>query len=263
MESYPSNKRKRQREAKDNPIINPKPKSLISDTPGEVKNKYLTFLQNNSIKPNNFELYKTALIHKSFADEHKTKRDYERLEFLGDSVLGLIAAEYLYETYPNDSEGELTNKKSNFVCENANYTYATKIGLDEQIQTGKGMKKDVSKSIIADCFESFLGAVYLDQGMDKAKNIVVNLICDNEINGDNLIQNKFNEDYKGKLQQRIQSRGKTLSYKVTKETGPDHAKEFEVTAYMDNYKIGKGVGKSKKEAEKAAAKDALENNKHV
>ena len=207
-----------------------------------------------NIKYNDIALYKEALTHTSYANEHNIE-SYERLEFLGDAILELIISEYLYKK-TDSSEGVMTRLRSHYVCENALYEYSVKLGLNEYIYLGHGQKEQDgihSKAIVADIFESFLAAVYLDNDIDEVKKFINKYIIP-IIESDTL---DFFQDYKSKLQEYVQTDKKSLEYKIIKEVGPAHDKTFEVEVMIDDIVYGKGIAKSKKEAEQKAAKDAL------
>lgn len=198
-------------------------------------------------------LYLRALTHTSFANENGTK-SYERLEFLGDAILELIMSEYLYKNsdYP---EGKMTKLRSHYVCENALYEYSLLLGLNEYIRFGKGQISDgkFCKAIVADVFESFIAAMYLDIGIEEVKKFiykyVIPLIEKNELD--------FFNDYKSILQELVQTDKRSLYYEIVNEVGPAHNKEFSVVVKIDDIVYGKGTAGSKKEAEQLAAKDAL------
>ena len=208
------------------------------------------------IKPKDKELYKTAFSHSSYVNEHKVKSDYERLEFLGDAVLDLVLADYLY-THHKESEGEMTKVRANYVCENANYSYATDLGLPKYILVGHGEMKDgesPKKAIVADIFEALMGAIYLDLGYSTARNVILRIVVP-YIEDPNIT---FFSDYKSSLQEFVQTEQKSLEYVITKEEGPAHNKTFTIDVIIDQIVYGTGVGSSKKEAEQEAAKYALE-----
>ena len=210
----------------------------------------MDFLDNYGINIKNKELLLTALTHSSYANEHNCS-SYERLEFLGDSVLQVIVSEYLYNNY-DLKEGEMSKKRASFVCEDALFEYEKKIGYSSFIRVGHGQLNNVNETIVADVFEAILGAIYLDLGFDIAKKyiyeIVVPYIKDNYI---------FLTDYKSRLQEMTQMEKKTIEYVLVSEEGPSHDKKFTVEARIDGMIFGKGVGKSKKDAEQEAAKDAF------
>ena len=214
----------------------------------------MKILEDLNIKTNNLELYETAFTHTSYANENKTV-SYERLEYLGDAVLELIMSEYLYKN-TNNEEGVMTKLRSHYVCENALYEYSLRIGLNEYLKLGHGEEESggkYRKTIVTDIFESFLGAIYLDQGMDKAKEFVSNLVFP-------IIENEkldFFDDYKSKLQEMVQTGKKSLEYELVNEEGPAHNRVFTVVVKIDNVVYGKGIAHSKKEAEQEAARDAI------
>ena len=206
------------------------------------------------IQPKNLELYKTAFSHSSYVNEHHIKSNYERLEFLGDAVLDLVVADYLYR-YHKDSEGEMTKKRASFVCENANYSYATDLGLQNYLLLGNGEQKEgIKKSVVADIFEALMGAIYIDLGYATARKVILEVI-------EPYIENPkttFFSDYKSSLQEYVQTSQKSLSYETVQEEGPAHERVFTVEVKIDDIVYGRGVGNSKKEAEQEAAKKALE-----
>ena len=209
-----------------------------------------------NIKPKDKELYKTAFSHSSYVNEHKVKSNYERLEFLGDAVLDLVMADYLY-THHKETEGEMTKVRATYVCENANYSYATDLGLQKYILVGHGESKDGSapkKAIVADIFEALMGAIYLDLGYSTVRNVILKIIVP-YMEDPNIT---FFSDYKSSLQEFVQTEQKSLEYKIVNEEGPAHNKTFTVEVVIDNIVYGQGVGSSKKEAEQEAAKVALD-----
>ena len=210
------------------------------------------FLKEYNIIPNKLKLYETALSHSSYANEHKEKKNYERLEFLGDAVLELVISEYLYKNYEHD-EGDMTKMRANYVCENANFEYMNKIGLTKYIKVGNGELGDVKKAIVADIFEAFIGAIYLDQGFDVVKKFILDVI------EPYMVEKKyFCNDYKSILQEAMQTDRRSLVYELVNETGPAHNKTFTIEVRIDNVIYGKGSAGSKKEACQLAAKDTLE-----
>lgn len=214
----------------------------------------MELLKELNIKPNNIELYQTALTHTSYANEHGCT-SYERLEYLGDAVLELIISDYLYNV-KNINEGEMTKLRSRYVCETALYEYSLRLGLNENLRLGHGEEVTggkFRKTIVADLFESFLGAVYLDQGYSFAKKFVNKNII--PIIEDELVD--FFDDYKSILQEKVQTDKRSLEYVIVKEEGPSHDKVFTVEVRIDNIIYGRGTAHSKKEAEQVAARDAL------
>ena len=202
----------------------------------------------------NIKLYETALTHTSFANENNVI-SYERLEYLGDAVLELVVSEYLYKN-TEYGEGKMTKLRSHYVCENANYEYSTKLGLNEYLRLGHGEEENggkYRKAIVADIFESFLGAMYLDLGFTSVREFiyknVIPFIEDKSID--------FFDDYKSVLQELVQTDKKSLSYRVVDESGPAHDKTFTVEVVIDDIVYGRGVDHTKKGAEQIAAHDAL------
>lgn len=209
-----------------------------------------------NIKPKNKDLYKTAFSHSSYVNEHKLKNDYERLEFLGDAVLDLAVADYLYNHY-KENEGEMTKVRASYVCENANFEYATSLGLSDYILVGHGEQMEggnYKKAIVADTFEALMGAIYIDLGYATARKTILNILVP-YIEDPNIT---FFSDYKSALQEYVQTEQKSLSYNLVKEEGPAHDKTFTVEVIVDNIMYGRGAAGSKKEAEQEAAKVALE-----
>ena len=209
-----------------------------------------------NIKPKDLRLYKSAFSHSSYVNEHKVKNDYERLEFLGDAVLDLVVADYLYTHY-KETEGEMTKVRASYVCENANYCYATGLGLSKYILVGHGEQKEggnFKKAIVADIFEALMGAIYIDLGFSTVRNVILKVIVP-YIEDPNVT---FFSDYKSSLQEYVQTEQKSLVYEIIDEYGPAHDKTFEVEVKIDDIIYGKGKAGSKKEAEQNAAKMALE-----
>lgn len=207
------------------------------------------------IKPKDRSLYKIAFSHSSYANEHKVKSDYERLEFLGDAVLDLVVADYLYNHHKED-EGEMTKVRASYVCENANFCYATGLGLSNYILLGHGEQKEggnFKKAIVADIFEALMGAIYIDLGYSTVRKVILNVVVPYIENPDVT----FFSDYKSSLQESVQTEQKSLKYHLVKEEGPAHDKRFTVEVSIDDIVYGTGVGTSKKEAEQEAAKEAL------
>ena len=207
-----------------------------------------------NITPKNINLYKTAFSHSSYVNEHKVKNDYERLEFLGDAVLDLVVADYLYNNY-KENEGEMTKERASYVCENANYTYALSLHLEDYILVGNGEGKDgIKKAILADTFEALMGAIYVDLGYATVRNVILRIIVpyieDPKVN--------FFSDYKSSLQEYVQTEQKSLEYVLVDETGPAHDKRFTVEVKVDGIIYGVGKSTTKKEAEQEAARQALE-----
>ena len=207
----------------------------------------------------NISLLQNALAHSSYANErwHNSLMSNERLEFLGDSVLGMLVAEHLYRTFPDRPEGALTRMRADLVCEKTLATVANGIGLGSHLLLGKGEEQGGGRSrdsILADALESVIAACYLDGGMAAAVAFVEKFILVN------VPVAKFqNNDYKTALQELIQKKKEqTLSYELIGESGPDHDKRFTVAVYLNGQAVGEGIGSSKKRAEQEAARAALE-----
>ncbi len=207
------------------------------------------------ITPNDETLYNIAVSHSSYANEHKAKKDYERLEFLGDAVVDLVVADYLYSNH-DDNEGEMTKVRASYVCENALYEYSLNLGIPSFIKVGHGEEKEggqYKKAIVADIFEAIVGAIYLDLGYTKARQTVLDIIVP-YIENPNIT---FFSDYKSALQEYVQTEQKSLFYNLIKEEGPAHDRKFTIEVVIDDIVYGVGVAGSKKEAEQNAAKEAL------
>lgn len=208
----------------------------------------------------NITLLQNALAHSSYANErwHNSLMSNERLEFLGDSILGMLVADHLYRNFPDRPEGELTRMRADMVCERALAQIAQRIGLGEHLLLGKGEEQSGGRSrdsILADAVESVIAACYLDGGMDAAKQFVQKFVLEQMS-----IAPVNNKDYKTALQERVQQkRNQVLAYALVGESGPDHDKHFEVELTLNGEVIGRGVGSSKKRAEQDAARVALEN----
>lgn len=211
-------------------------------------------LEKMGIEIKNKELLETALTHSSYSNEHNCD-NYERLEYLGDAILEAVTSEYLYLN-TDYSEGEMTKIRANYVCEKALATYSKKMGIDRYIRLGHGQINNLNDTIIADVFEAVAAAVYLDQGYEVVKKYLQDIIVPFIKEGWD-----FNTDYKTKLQEAVQTNKKSLEYVLIREYGEAHDKTFEMAVKIDNIIYGKGIGKSKKEAEQNAALDAL--NKSV
>jgi ribonuclease-3 len=209
----------------------------------------------------NVDIYQIhlALTHPSYIYEGRAEHGAhnQRLEFLGDAVVGLIIGQYLFEQYPGKSEGELTKMRAAVVCESSLVYGAKKLGLGEYLLLGKGeehMGGANRASNLADCFEAFMGAIYLSVGLEKIRGLVLSVLKDKI---DHAVTGDFG-DYKTKLQEYIQKvPNGVLSYKIIKEEGPDHAKKFWAAVYLNEQELAQGNGNTKKEAEQMAAKHAL------
>lgn len=209
----------------------------------------MTFLEKRGIIIKDQALLSRALTHSSYANEHHLE-SYERLEFLGDAVLELVSSEYFY-LHTHENEGKMSKIRASYVCENALYQYSKDIGLIEHIKFGNGVKCSIT-SVVADCFESVLAVIYLEHGFSVAKKYVLDIIVPYIKAG-----KEFIHDNKSYLQECIQMHQKELEYVLIKEEGPAHDKTFEVDVLIDGIKYGTGIGKSKKDAEQAAAANAI------
>ncbi len=212
----------------------------------------------------NEAILRRALTHSSYANEEFARSDKvvllsnERLEFLGDSVLSMVTTEYLYRTIDDKPEGELTKIRAQVVCESALYKIATAIGLGKYLYLGKGEEHSGGRSrpsILADATEALIAALYLDGGIDAARSFVLTYIPGMVETARNGVLFK---DYKTTLQEIVQkSREETISYAQDGEEGPDHDKRFHVTLFINSNPFSEGIGRSKKEAEQNAAREAL------
>lgn len=224
------------------------------------KKKLIDFCNNLGLKFRDIDLLDLAFHHRSCSNEDINFKDLnnERLEFLGDSVLGLVAADFLYNDMTKNSEGDLSKIKSAVVSEDALAPVALKFGLDKMLVLGHGEELSggrTKKAILADCMEAVIGAYYADQGFSAAQKYVLSFIVP-EVRK---IQKTGGKDYKSLLQEMYQKKCKKCPvYKTVSVTGPDHSREFRVTVHLGEVSYGPASGKSKKEAEQLAAKDAYE-----
>jgi ribonuclease III len=214
----------------------------------------MQLLKKFSINPVNNHLYEVAFLHESYSNENKLDECYERLEFLGDTVLDLVVSEFLYNMNSSLNEGQLTRIRSNYVCKQALYTYSTELGLDRYIKLGVGsqLTKRENDSVVSDVFESFVGALYLDQGLSTVKEFLFKTVIPHINSGD-----IFFHDYKSKLKQMCDHKGFDINYKLIKEEGEPHDKTFTMAAVINGKTYGTGCGGSKKEAQQNAAEVAL------
>ena len=207
----------------------------------------------------NIALLQNALAHSSYANErwHNSLMSNERLEFLGDSILGMCVAEYLYCTFPDRPEGELTRMRADMVCEQTLANVAGRIGLGEHLLLGKGEEQGGGRtrnSILADAVESVIAASFLDGGMSAAKQFIQKFIL-----VEVPVKKLHNVDYKTSLQELVQQKkNQVLTYALVGESGPDHDKHFEVEVSLNGKVVGLGSGSSKKRAEQDAARVAIE-----
>lgn len=208
----------------------------------------------------NRKLLTTALTHSSYANEHHAQgaECYERLEFLGDSILGLTTADFLYHHVPTLPEGRMTRLRAELVCETSLHKVALRLGLGEYMLLGKGEELTGGRerpSILADMVEAIIAALYLDSGMERARAFVYEQILkDAEIG-----ESHRSIDYKTQLQELVQSKsGQQIGYEMIAESGPDHNKRFTFRVTVNGKNVGEGTGRTKKEAEQEAARMALE-----
>lgn len=205
------------------------------------------------------DLLITALTHSSYANEkHGDAQSYERLEFLGDSILGLVTAEFLYAHEPRLPEGRMTRLRAELVCEVSLHKTALELGLGRYMRLGKGEEHTGGRerpSILADMVEAIIAALYLDSGMAEARRFIMERILRDVEFGDS----HRSADYKTRLQELVQRKSnQVISYSLTGETGPDHDKTFTFAVLINGEVSGQGSGKTKKEAEQMAARKALE-----
>ena len=208
------------------------------------------------IKTENKRIYEMAFTHGSYATKMGLDYTYERLEYLGDAVLSLIVSEYLYKMYPQYEEGKLTKLRANYVCQSALIYYSHELGLGEYLKISVDelpLTENEILSIKADIFESFLGAIFLDQGLEFANDFLSKVIfkyIDEE--------KVFFRDYKSSMKEYGDAEDIEITYKVLEEHGFPHNKTFIMAILIDGEMLGIGKGKNKKEAEQAAAKVAIE-----
>ncbi|MBE6751686.1 MAG: ribonuclease III [Ruminococcaceae bacterium] len=200
-------------------------------------------------------LLELALTHSSFANENKLKKNNERFEFLGDSVLGFVTAEYLFTEFKNRPEGEMTKLRAAVVCEKSLFKFAEQIDLGKYILLGRGEDGTGGRnrpSVVSDAFEAVIAAIYIDGGMEAVRPYILRFIKD-------AVKRETSfKDNKSLLQEEIQKvKGNTLAYEEVGEEGPDHDKTFVFRVKLNGEIIGEGKGKSKKEAEQNAAGNAL------
>ncbi len=206
----------------------------------------------------NIALLQNALTHSSYANErfHDGLRSNERLEFLGDSILGMVTAEYLYRNFPERPEGDLSRMRADMVCEKSLARIAERIALGEHLLLGHGEEQTGGRnreSILADAVESVIAACFLDGGMAPARAFIDRFVL-TEVP----VRRMHNADHKTTLQEKVQQKkNQTLTYVLTGESGPDHDKCFAVEVLLNGVFLGRGSGSSKKRAEQAAAEDAL------
>lgn len=217
----------------------------------------IDWLKNRGIHIQNTAMIQQAFMHSSYAHEHRQFHDNERLEFMGDAVLQLWSSKAIWPL--KLSEGQMTRLRAQLVCEKALAIYGRELHLNQFLLLGAGEEKTGGRdkdAIIADAFEAFLGALFLDQGMEAVDNILNDCITPRLSHPEDI---GIMHDYKSKLQEFVQADQKrTVSYKLVKESGPANSPEFVMNCVMDNIILGTGKGVSKKQAEQMAAKDAFE-----
>ena len=219
------------------------------------------FEENISYYFSDTELLNTALTHSSYANEHDLEpyMNNERLEFLGDAVLNVVVSKYLYNRFKTSPEGDLTKKRATVVCESSLAFAARKINLGKYILLGKGEAGTGGRdrdSILADTFEAIVGAIYLDEDIDRVEKLILEIFEEEAIAA--FYEGSLFTDYKTELQERLQKKvNGNIEYLVEREEGPDHDKRFYMDVWVKNKVIGSGVGRNKKEAEQMAAKEAL------
>ena len=219
---------------------------------------YLSVFSHFGVTPNNTELYLLALTHPSCNSEQNTKhQDYERLEFVGDSVIGFVSADLIYKVHEEMDQGLMSKLRSYLVCSKSLANYSRKYGFYKFIRIGHSITSEQlhkSDKILEDVFEALMGALYLDQGIEVAYRVIKDILYDDILNTgiDDIV------DAKTRLQEEIQSEYReAVKYVLLSEIGPAHDRTFEVEVLFNGIVLGRGIGKSKKAAEEAAAKDAL------
>ena len=222
------------------------------------KKELLLFQNHADLRFRKLDFLNLAFCHRSYANESQNSIDNnEKLEFLGDSILGLITSEYLFYLLPDKAEGELARIKSFVVSENTLSAIAKKIKIDNYILIGKGEEYSggrSKKAILADCLEAIIGAYYLDSGLKEARVFILEHIVPEIMK---VIENRHDKDYKTLLQEFVQKKFKTYpKYKLVKKIGPDHDKTFVVEVKVKEKALGNGEGKNKKAAEQNAARIA-------
>ena len=222
-----------------------------------MNNNLDLFFAKFKIIPNNKDIYLYAFTHSSCNENNLNKVDYERLEFMGDSVVGFVVASLIFKHYKNMSEGEMTKLRSVLVCRKSLANKTLRLDLIEYIRVGNSITRNElinNEHILEDVFEAMIGAIYIDLGLEFVIKFVTNLFIDDVIN----FKSEYYKDYKSILQEALQAeyRG-TIVYNLINSYGPPHDPTFEVNVTFNNQILGKGKGKSKKEAEQLAAKDAL------
>lgn len=226
----------------------------------ELKNNIEEFSKSIGVTFTDSKLLHTAFTHRSYVNEHRGEyvEHNERLEFLGDAVLELVVTKFLFEKYPNKTEGDLTAYRAALVNTNTIGEAATRLEMNNCLYLSRGEAKDSGRArqyILADTFEAVIGAIYLDQGYDAATLFIEENIFPLV---DDVVSKKLWQDSKSLFQEKAQEHvSVTPSYSIIKETGPDHDKQFTVGAYLETEEVAQGKGRSKQEAEQEAAAAAL------
>lgn len=214
-------------------------------------------LEKYHIKVTNYDLFLLAMTHSSYGNEHNLKHN-ERIEFLGDAILGLLVAEYIYKNFEDMPEGNMSKLRATYVCEDANAKYAREIGIDKLLLLGNGEEANGGRNrqaILSDAFESFLGAIYLSGSLEEVKKLLEVVVFPHVL----AIDEKQFIDYKSLLQEYIQAETRSaVEYRLDNVEGPPHLRFFTISVYLDGIKLGTGKGHSKKDAAQAAASSALE-----
>ncbi len=210
----------------------------------------MNFLEKYNIYIKDIKLLETALTHTSFSNEHKEASNYERLEFLGDAILQMVTSEYFYKN-TNLKEGDMTKQRASYVCESALNFYSEKLNIKDYVKVGHGQQNNINETILADIFEAIIGVVYIDQGYEVVKDFIYKVVVPEIIT-----EKRFFDDYKTLLQELVQTSRKSISYVLVSEEGESHDKTFTIDVVIDDKVYGQGIGKSKKEAEQKAAKNA-------
>nr|WP_263313523.1 ribonuclease III [Mammaliicoccus sp. Marseille-Q6498] len=228
----------------------------------QFKGKFNAFMDKLEIEFENYDIYVQAFSHSSFINDFKLDKlsHNERLEFLGDAVLELTVSQFLYTKFPSLPEGKLTKLRASIVCEPSLVTFAMSLNMNELLLLGKGEEKTGGReraSLIADAFESFVGALYLDKGLDTVEYFL-NKVVYPHVKDDSYTANR---DYKTELQEFMHRRNKgTITYHLLDESGPAHHKLFTSQVLLNGEPLETGEGRTKKESEQSAAKKALNNS---
>jgi ribonuclease-3 len=233
----------------------------VQDQEIVVTERLRRFLKDFSFSFKNEELLKQAFTHSSYVNEHRreSQDDYERLEFLGDAVLELLTSQYLFKHYPDLTEGDMTKLRAAIVCETGLFQFASSLSFEDKIFLGRGEEVTGGRqrpSLLADVFEAFIGALYLDQGLSEVNRFLTTVVYPRISDG------SFSHvmDYKSQLQETIQRKNLgELDYELVTEKGPAHHREFTSNVLLNGEVIGMGKGHSKKDSEQSAARKALKN----